>query len=249
MGARRATATAVSAVVGCVLLVAVLVTWAATIGPGDVLTGDGPATHRVTATQSSELESLSGSPTATATNPVQRHDVNPVARTIGSALLSVFLVSVVAGFVLLVGFALKSLYDEWQGRRRPPADVLQADFDVLETPRLVEEEIRRDAERQRALLLDGEPRNAIVACWHRFEVQAGEVGLRRRDWETSSEFTLRVLDLVVAGSHDVARLAALYREARFSDHPLREQDRDDALQALDALHAELRARHSVGGRP
>ena len=40
MGASRAPVTAVAAVVGGVLLVAVLVTWAASIGPSGVLTGE-----------------------------------------------------------------------------------------------------------------------------------------------------------------------------------------------------------------
>ncbi len=42
MGARRASASAVVAVVGGVLLVTLLVAWAASIGPSEVLRGDGP---------------------------------------------------------------------------------------------------------------------------------------------------------------------------------------------------------------
>ena len=54
-----------------------------------------------------------------------------------------------------------------------------------------------------------------------------------------------MLDLVDADSAAVTRLAALYREARFSDHPLDESHRAAALAALDAIHARL-ARHGSG---
>ena len=86
-----------------------------------------------------------------------------------------------------------------------------------------------------------------MRCWHRFERQAAAAGLVRQDWETSAEFTLRVLDLVDADSALVARLGALYREARFSDHPLGEAERAEALAALDAIHARLAGR--AGARP
>ena len=39
----------------------------------------------------------------------------------------------------------------------------------------------------------------------------------------------------------VDRLAALYREARFSDHAMGETDREAAVAALDAIHESLRA--------
>jgi hypothetical protein len=38
----------------------------------------------------------------------------------------------------------------------------------------------------------------------------------------------------------IARLAALYREARFSDHPMGEDARRAAIDALDDVHDGLR---------
>ena len=55
--------------------------------------------------------------------------------------------------------------------------------------------------------------------------------------ETSSEFALRLLDLAEADPRAVADLAALYREARFSDHRLDEPARERARTALAAIHA------------
>ena len=58
-------------------------------------------------------------------------------------------------------------------RRRVEFEVLPA------TPEQAAEEMVRDADQQLALLREGSPRNGIVACWHRFEVQAEAVGIGR----------------------------------------------------------------------
>ena len=99
--------------------------------------------------------------------------------------------------------------------------------------------IEDDADEQRGLLEVGEPRNAIVACWRRFEQQAVRAGLLRRPWQTSSEFVLDVLDQVGADEGAVLHLAALFREARFSDHPITEQHRHEALAELAVIHGSL----------
>ncbi len=80
-----------------------------------------------------------------------------------------------------------------------------------------------------------------MACWDRFEEQAERVGAARKPWETSSEFTLRLLEAVAADQAAVRRLEGLYREARFSDHDIDESRRESALEALGAIHASLGA--------
>jgi hypothetical protein len=112
-------------------------------------------------------------------------------------------------------------------------------FDVLDDPEPLAEEIRADAADQLALLLGGSPRNAIVACWDRFEEQAERVHAARKDWETSSEFTLRLLERVSADAAAVNRLEALYHEARFSSHEIDESRREAAVEALRAIHSSL----------
>src|SRR5688500_6604471 len=62
MGASRSPVGAVAAVVGGVLLVAVLVTWAASIGPSGVLTGEGPEAQRLTPEQTTSVEATGESP-------------------------------------------------------------------------------------------------------------------------------------------------------------------------------------------
>ena len=113
---------------------------------------------------------------------------------------------------------------------------------MLDDPEPLAEEIRQDADDQFALLLGGSPRNAIVACWDRFEEQAERVNAARKPWETSSEFTLRLLDAVSADEAAVARLEALYHEARFSAHEIDESRREAAVEALQAIHLSLGVR-------
>lgn len=155
------------------------------------------------------------------------------------------------GWVIRVAFALFVLWllywaarrlleraKELRRRRKPKAPA-PVDFDVLDDPDPLVEEIRKDADEQFELLLGGRPRNAIVACWDRFEEQAERVNASRKPWETSSEFTLRLLDEVAADGGAVARLEALYREARFSEHEIDETRREAAVAALRAIHASL----------
>ena len=126
---------------------------------------------------------------------------------------------------------------EARDRARGDGEPEEVDFEVLGSPARVEAAMKEDAAAQRtALAEDGDPRNAIVACWHRFEEQAVRAGAVRREWQTTGEFVLEALEHVGADRGAVARLADLYREARFSDHPLTEDHRRAALEALDAVH-------------
>ena len=239
MGASRAPVTAVAAVVGGVLLVAVLVTWAASIGPSGVLTGEGPAAARSTPAETTSLEAPTGDSAEQVRDRLAKRYAgdHPILRAIAFVLELIAL-----GAVLYVLFRVgRWAWQAFDARRRPHPPPEEIEFDVLEGPRRLAEEITRDAAEQRRVLLEGSPRNAIVECWHRFEQQAAGAGLERHPWETSSEFTLRMLDLVAADSHAVAELAVLYREARFSTHFLDESARQRAVADLDAIHAGLLA--------
>ena len=97
-----------------------------------------------------------------------------------------------------------------------------------------------EAEAQRTALLGGSPRNAIVRCWLRLEEAVADAGVPPDPAETSAELTERVLTQRTVDPGAIRELAALYREARFSEHPIDETKRAGALRALDRLHAELR---------
>jgi hypothetical protein len=138
---------------------------------------------------------------------------------------------------------------DW-GRRAREAlpDPEEVAFDPLDAPARLAETMVRDAATQRDLLAGGSARNAIVQCWHRFEEQAAEAGVRRKPWETSSEFTLRVLDRLSADGEAVLVLAELYRAARHSAHEITEEDRASAQTALDVIHRSLGVTAGSGPR-
>ena len=138
---------------------------------------------------------------------------------------------------------------EWTFRRRPRKEAEpEVEFDLLEHPDVLADDLATGAEHHQALLAGGSPRNGIVACWHEFEQTAARRGLARKPWQTSSEFTLQILDLVSADGGAVGRLAGLYREARFSDHEVTEADRSRARHELDTILGSLAGRRIGGGR-
>lgn len=167
---------------------------------------------------------------------------NPVFTAIGFVIR----IALVALVIWVLYRLARRVREAWVDRRRPPPRPAEVVFDVLDDPEPLIEEIRQDAADQIALLLGGTPRNAIVACWDRFEEQAERAHAARKPWETSSEFTLRLLDRVSADPVAVSRLEALYREARFSEHAIDEPRRTAAVEALEAIHESL-GRRTVRG--
>ncbi len=236
MESRRASVTvlAVTGVVGGVLLLALLVTWAASIGPSGVLRGDGIAPVRISLSESATPESIAPSEQTNVERLMERQpDGAPWYLRALAYLLEAAGVVVILLLLHRVARWLRQLYDA-RPRRGPPVETI--DFDVLTDSAGVADELLRDAGEQRAALQTGTPRNGIVECWGRFEDQAARSGLAREAAETSSEFTLRILGLVEADTVAVSRLAALYREARFSEHEMPESLRAEAVEALAVIH-------------
>ena len=152
-------------------------------------------------------------------------------------------------FVCLAIFTVIVLTFAWrhrpnlQFRRRRPSTV---EFDALDD---VVGVITADAEAQRSALLRGAPRNAIVECWLLLEAAVVDVGVPREPSDTSAEFTQRVLATVSVDPAAISVLAALYREARFSNHPMTEESRRMAVEALDSVHRGLRSGRTVVASP
>jgi hypothetical protein len=88
-------------------------------------------------------------------------------------------------------------------------------------------------------LADGPVDDVIVACWVRLEDAAAAAGSGRRPSETSAELAVRVLTSFHAPSDAVERLLELYRAARYSRHPLGEDDRVAAMAALGAIRQAI----------
>jgi hypothetical protein len=236
MTARRAGTLAVALVAAGVVLAVVLVTWAASIGPRQVLRGEGWEPGVSTSAPSAPIGTPTGAPFQD-----DQEDDEAVEAQQGRLHWLVWVVNVATVVValLLVVRLVRGVRRSLRARRlrAERRDALdEAAFAAVPPAEAVARELAADADAQRDLLTTGTPRNAIVTCWHRFEVTAAAAGIQREPWETSSEHVLRVLDLVAADTHAVVTLAGLYREARFSGHELGEDDRAAALAALDEIH-------------
>lgn len=250
------------AAVAATSLFLVLVAWATLIGPDEVFTGPGPRPGPGTTTATSciplpVVTNADGSTTIPVPDDVGERDYcdppdasiddyrdvveqNPPPlwlKVLAWLFLGTLLLLVAGGVIWLLVVLARAALAERGGAQR-----LDVDFTVLDEPGRVAEQVIGDAAEQDALLRDGDARNAIVATWHRFEVQGGRAGVPRHASETSSEYVLRFLDLAEADHGPVRRLAELYREARFSDHQITEEHRTEALAALDAIRRGLGVR-------
>jgi hypothetical protein len=239
----RAGTSAGVAVLAAAGLLLVLVTWAASIGPDQVVSGG--HVQRVHPPARSLSAPVAAQPDPAAAARAEHRGEPPAWLAAIAWVLELLTLAVVA---FLARQLLRKLRRWWRTRSRSrriaPEEVVE--FEVLDSAAHVSELLEADAAEQRIqLAMSGAPRNAIVECWHRFEEQAVRAGMARRPWQTTAEFVLGVLDLVGADRGAVSRLADLYREARFSDHPMTDAHRSAALAALDEIHRSLRTRVAV----
>jgi hypothetical protein len=89
--------------------------------------------------------------------------------------------------------------------------------------------------------LEGEPdpRKAVIAAWARMERGLAAAGLPRHPSEAPFEYAARVLESALAWPTSVHRLTGLFERAKFSRHPIGEDDRGEAIAALRAVRREL----------
>ena len=88
-----------------------------------------------------------------------------------------------------------------------------------------------------------DPRQAIIACYRRFEQWATRSGLRRAPWTTHTEFTRAALGRFALPPDAIHTLTRLFERSWFSHHEVRAADRDAALDALTAVKSALQAAH------
>jgi hypothetical protein len=90
-----------------------------------------------------------------------------------------------------------------------------------------------------AIAIPADPRAAVLAAYARMEAALGAAGLTRRASEAPREYLSRLEAALRGGRRPAARLTALFERARFSEHPVGEDVRADALDALRELRSEL----------
>ena len=233
-------------------LVLVLVLVASASGPVDFFTAERSTATRTPSTATPSLMTLTR-PRSSASTGVPANFDPPALPSFVRPLLQVLVWAAILLVLVLLVRGLWRHVPRWRSRR-----LAQRDVAVLPD---VPEELTRSADARMALLGQGSPRNAIVACWLDLEEAAAKVGLPRARAETSAEYTTRVLATWDIAPDALSALAELYREARFSRHDLTEERRSSAIARLTTLHDDLRriaderaaaraaARASEDGRP
>jgi hypothetical protein len=233
MSTARRGATAAACSLAGVVIVLLFVALAARAGPSGIIHGAGhDGVFHAPSTTAPSLPQHTGGhlrPGPPASTPWWVHAILVGLAAIACSLV---LLSAFSAFGLLRQISLP-------GRRRAAVEADEVDVDWLEDPVAAAEVIRKGSDLREQLLRTGSPRNAIVACWSRFEEQATEVGLEPKVWETPSEFTMRVLNALARDRDAVDRLQGLYVEARFSGHEISEEHRERAIEAVRRIHGSL----------
>ena len=84
-----------------------------------------------------------------------------------------------------------------------------------------------------------DPRRAVQRAYACMEESLGGIELSRAPDETPTEFTARVLRVLGASVAAASDLTGLFEIARFSDHPMDEDDRRHAIASVRRVEAEV----------
>jgi Domain of unknown function (DUF4129) len=89
------------------------------------------------------------------------------------------------------------------------------------------------------LRAERDARKAVIRAYARMEQTFAAYGVPREGHETPLEYVARVLDSLRVSSFAVRRLVQLFERAKFSPHTIESSMKDDAIEALAGLRAEL----------
>ncbi len=141
------------------------------------------------------------------------------------------------GLVVLVVPLLPTLAARRRSRRQPRVAEPAPD----DLARRVADTLRQTM----AQVAHGQVRDGVILCWRRLEEIAEAAGYPRLAADTSTELAGRLLASLPLSPAPLNRLAALYREARFSSHPIGSEAVEQARTDLAQLRSEL----DGAGRP
>ena len=86
---------------------------------------------------------------------------------------------------------------------------------------------------------DPDPRRAVIRAYARMEKTFAAYGVPRDESEAPLEYMARALDSLSVSVSSVRRLTQLFSRAKFSPHEVDATMKDDAIEALVGLRAEL----------
>jgi hypothetical protein len=91
------------------------------------------------------------------------------------------------------------------------------------------------------LRAEPDPRRAVIAAYARLERSFAAAGVPRRAEETAVEYVPRALDGLEVDPGAVRTLTGLFTRAKFSQHPVDEGMKLEAISALERIRDDLRA--------
>jgi Domain of unknown function (DUF4129) len=89
------------------------------------------------------------------------------------------------------------------------------------------------------LRAERDPRRAVIRTYARMEQMFAAYGVAREEAEAPLEYLGRVLDLLSVSAFSARRLTQLFARAKFSPHEVDAAMKDEAIEALVGLRAEL----------
>lgn len=93
-----------------------------------------------------------------------------------------------------------------------------------------------------------DPRKAVIGAYAKMERTLAARGFPRDESEAPHEYLERILGIVEGSGHSVHRLTQLFERARFSPHEIDQKMKDDAIDSLVGLQAQLEAEAVPGDR-
>src|SRR5215470_303660 len=128
-------------------------------------------------------------------------------------------------------------------RRRRAAALTLAETGPVPAPEPLAEALAAGAQ---ALREDPDPRTAIIACYAAMEHSLADAGSPADAADTPAEVLARATAGGLIRSSCASTLTGLFRRARYSRHPMTEDDRATAMEALAQVRADLGERADVG---
>ena len=89
------------------------------------------------------------------------------------------------------------------------------------------------------LMREPDPRKAVIEAYARMERTLAARGFPREEHEAPGEYLERILEVAGGSGHSVRRITKLFERARFSEHDIDQAMKEDAIESLTGLRAEL----------
>jgi hypothetical protein len=86
---------------------------------------------------------------------------------------------------------------------------------------------------------EADPRRAVIAVYARLERVLASHGVARHRAETPDEYLSRTLGVLAVDAAAVTRLTRLFSQAKFSNHAVGPEMKEDAIQTLEHVRDEL----------